>query len=830
VPALARRKAETDTRLAVRYIDDDLVISDSHAWTYLRLPTVPYEFLNAATRETIATRITMALSALVNANDPVEVHLLVTSRPHATGFWAGELSDRVGHWSPAPGWPAYLQQMTDHVQGSAFLRKEVYLGVCLGPRQGKGAVQHGSLDLLGPAKRLLGRTERLLEFTDDVIGDDELQGWRAKAREVQRSLGQSHINAAPASPNAVAWLVRKILHPNTACPPPTASPNRAWGPGEIEALAEGVISNGRRFLEIDQNIDGDSAPGFTATLCLSRFPDVLLFPEQEPWMHCAAALAFPVDLSSRITLVPSARVQRDLRRVLATAKDQAKHISETGAMVPLEVQEQLATATEVEFTITKDRLPWAYGRHRLLVAAPSAESLRARCHKIIEHYRDLGIDVVWPTGDQFDLLCEAMPGDKVRTRAYYQRQELAVIGGGMPTASAEAGDRAAGSQGWVGPYVGQTTSRIRTPVMFSPHVAMARNAPPGVSITGSPGAGKSFFAFTLAYQMAMQGVWTIYIDPKADAKPMGGLPGLGDAQVFDLRDGHQGMLDPFGLGDQGSESTLLALETLRLLLGGDLTEEREEALVLAIQQVAAAPEPSLSKVVDTLLASPATGARNLGHVLSTVRELPFARLCFAPQSVTKVRPDGRLTVITLLGLDLPSAATTVRDYSYENRLAVSVMYLLTRYARRLMLSLDKSQPKAICIDEAWAITSTPQGAKLIPEVARMGRSHNTALVLVSQNAGDLMDEKVTNSISTKFAFRSTVDQEVDSVLGLFGMDVDPGNRLAVKELLNGECLMQDVDGRIARVQIDAWNEQLFTAFDTNPETRGRHNSDTGVQQ
>ena len=34
-----------------------------------------------------------------------------------------------------------------------------------------------------------------------------------------------------------------------------------------------------------------------------------------------------------------------------------------------------------------------------------------------------------------------------------------------------------------------------------------------------------------------------------------------------------------------------------------------------------------------------------------------------------------------------------------------------------------------------------------------GRSHNTALVLVTQNAGDLMKESVTNSISTVMAFR-----------------------------------------------------------------------------
>jgi len=50
-------------------------------------------------------------------------------------------------------------------------------------------------------------------------------------------------------------------------------------------------------------------------------------------------------------------------------------------------------------------------------------------------------------------------------------------------------------------------------------------------------------------------------------------------------------------------------------------------------------------------------------------------------------------------------------------------------------------PKAIFLDEAWAVTSTPEGAKLVPEVSRMGRSRNTALILVSQNAGDLLPSR-----------------------------------------------------------------------------------------
>jgi hypothetical protein len=63
-----------------------------------------------------------------------------------------------------------------------------------------------------------------------------------------------------------------------------------------------------------------------------------------------------------------------------------------------------------------------------------------------------------------------------------------------------------------------------------------------------------------------------------------------------------------------------------------------------------------------------------------------------------------------------------------------------RAGTRLLNGMARRMPKAIFLDEAWAITSTPEGAKLVPEVSRMGRSRNTALILVSQNAGDLLAE------------------------------------------------------------------------------------------
>jgi hypothetical protein len=134
--------------------------------------------------------------------------------------------------------------------------------------------------------------------------------------------------------------------------------------------------------------------------------------------------------------------------------------------------------------------------------------------------------------------------------------------------------------------------------------------------------------------------------------------------------------------------------------------------------------------------------------------------------------------------------------------------------------MDRTLPKAIFLDEAWAITSTPQGAKLIPEVSRMGRSRNTALILVSQNAGDLLNEQVTNCISSVFAFRSSERMEVANVMALLGVEPSDEHKAVLRGLGNGECIFRDLDGRAGRIGIDLISDDLRQRLDTNP-TRAR---------
>jgi hypothetical protein len=200
-------------------------------------------------------------------------------------------------------------------------------------------------------------------------------------------------------------------------------------------------------------------------------------------------------------------------------------------------------------------------------------------------------------------------------------------------------------------------------------------------------------------------------------------------------------------------------------------------------------------------------------------------LCFAPSGGERIDAAGWTTVFTLGGLTLPDTAVGRDDYSYEQRLSVALLYLVSQFARRLLNGMDRRLPKAIFLDEAWAITSTPQGAKLIPEVSRMGRSRNTALIMVSQNAGDLLNEQVTNCISSVFAFRSTEQTEVASVLALLGLEQSNEHKAALRALGNGECIFRDLDGRAGRIGVDLITDDLRQSLDTNP-TRSRLGEET----
>lgn len=388
---------------------------------------------------------------------------------------------------------------------------------------------------------------------------------------------------------------------------------------------------------------------------------------------------------------------------------------------------------------------------------------------------------------------------------------------------------------WMGPYIGETILGYHTPVFFDLHTSIASSNPPGVYVSGSPGSGKSFFSMMMAYQSTLSGKITVYLDPKADSVNILNLQSdLGDINIWDLADDKKvepGILDPFSLEKEPAQQQLLVMSLIETF-AGTLTSEQRNSLTPIVEDVIKLKKPSLRIVMQRLLARRNDPQANaLGNQLKLIEPLKFSRLCFDHYEGSAMKMGKGLTIITLLGLKMPDPNMDEKDYQINDRLGMGIMFLVTNYIRNIMIGVDDGHdeegkkrvppPKTVIIDESWAVLATKMGRQVISEICRLGRSLNTACVLISQNADDIDKFGLQNSISTRFAFRVKTIAEGEKVRESFDLPEDVGIAQSMINFDKGDCIMKDFNNNVACVHIDSYDKRIFDAFNTNPFERGK---------
>ena len=178
--------------------------------------------------------------------------------------------------------------------------------------------------------------------------------------------------------------------------------------------------------------------------------------------------------------------------------------------------------------------------------------------------------------------------------------------------------------------------------------------------------------------------------------------------------------------------------------------------------------------------------------------------------------DNQLNIIQVADLVLPDKDTTFEEYTTIELLSVSILIVISTFALDFIHS-DRSIFKIVDLDEAWAFLNVAQGETLSNKLVRAGRAMNAGVYFVTQSSGDVSKESLKNNIGLKFAFRSTDTNEIKQTLEFFGLDSgDENNQKRLRDLENGQCLMQDLYGRVGVVQIHPVFVELLHAFDTRP--------------
>jgi hypothetical protein len=615
---------------------------------------------------------------------------------------------------------------------------------------------------------------------------------------------------------------------------------------EMARLADGEIDlrNPRR-LAVTQETDRGAQTGITAFCYVSDLPDDMVFPGCE-WIYSLQELHFPVEVSMRWGALGHEEALGIVRRKKLEIADQDKHTRNSGEEAPIALMDAQEQVAMLEHDLKQRKFPTVLWSVCCAVTGASEREVTERVKSLRDHLSSYQITLDVPAGDQLPAFLEAVPGAPRQVTDYIHRVPPEAAAASMFLATRAIGDQN-------GPYIGMTGVQHR-PVYLDPALPPKVNRSASVAFLGSLGGGKSYAANLLTYlAVVWRGAKALVLDPKGERSGwLTELPELsGHVEVITLspRAEDSGKLDPFVMlgadfsEDERKETVNLAVSLLSFLANVPTGDDRFLALMQAVDEVSREPQPGLMKVVGRLevlgaggyaasqvaaaaedggvsggAARPAPampGAAALGHYLRAVSGLAYANLIFGSGNEVGLRLDRRLNVLQLQSITMPPPGKPREEFSLEELLSVALMHAVTAFATRFTRQ-ERDVFKIVLMDEAWALLSSNQGRALVSHLLRTGRAMNNAVYLISQNVADLLDERIKNNIGVKFIFRSHDQDEIARVLELLNLQPEEENILAVRGLETGQALMQDLEGRVGVVSVDAVFPHLAGAFDTRP--------------
>ena len=568
---------------------------------------------------------------------------------------------------------------------------------------------------------------------------------------------------------------------------------------------------------------------YAAYLTIDTILGEVAFPSSEMCYYGQEVLNFPVDISINVEIVENKSALSFVRNKKKEMKDLDNNAWQGNEDADNTVTDGLRAAEELEDELiaTKDALYKA--SYVLRVSAPDLETLNDRVDALMEFYADSNIKLVRPFGDMLGLSGEFIPGSKRYINDYIQYVTADFFAGLGFGASRILGEE-------YGEYIGVDTATGRhvyiQPALAAQGVSGSVTNALSKIITGDLGTGKSMGTNQLAALTARFGGRVLILDPKSerggwkeDLKPLG--KEISIIELAEDEDG-AGMLDPFVIMRNISDAKKLAMDILTYLTGVSISDgDRFPELFEAVDRVGKMEKRGLKLVIGELHKAGNLVAEKLARHIEGFAGYSFAQLLFSDGSVAQsIRCDGDINIIQVQNLILPDRDTAPEDYTSTERLSIAAMMAISTFALDFIRS-DRGVFKEVVVDEAWSLLGVAQGKALVWKLVRAGRAMNAAVDIVTQNTDDV-DEKMKNNLGLKFAFRSTDTTEVKKILAFFGLDAeDEANQKQIKNLENGECLFQDLYGRIGIVYMDVIFEWLFRAFDTRPPQEKLEGSDAG---
>ncbi|MBH9888350.1 ATP-binding protein [Clostridioides difficile] len=576
-----------------------------------------------------------------------------------------------------------------------------------------------------------------------------------------------------------------------------------------------VIEESQRYLRLEHEDKESYVSYFTVNAIVGE----LDFPSSEIFYFQQQQFTFPVDTSMNVEIVENRKALTTVRNKKKELKDLDNHAYQAGSETSSNVVDALDSVDELETDLDQSKESMYKLSYVIRVSAPDFDELKRRCDEVKDFYDDLNVKLVRPAGDMLGLHSEFLPASKRYINDYVQYVKSDFLAGLGFGATQQLGET-------TGIYMGYSVDTGRNvylqPSLASQGVKGTVTNALASAFVGSLGGGKSFCNNLLVYYSVLFGGQAVILDPKSErGNWKETLPEIAhEINIVNLTSDkdNAGLLDPFVIMKNVKDAESLAIDILTFLTGISSRDgEKFPVLRKAVRSVTQSDSRGLLHVIDELRREDTPISRNIADHIDSFTDYDFAHLLFSDGTVENaISLDNQLNIIQVADLVLPDKDTTFEEYTTIELLSVSMLIVISTFALDFIHS-DRSIFKIVDLDEAWAFLNVAQGETLSNKLVRAGRAMQAGVYFVTQSSGDVSKESLKNNIGLKFAFRSTDINEIKQTLEFFGIDKDDeNNQKRLRDLENGQCLLQDLYGRVGVVQIHPVFEELLHAFDTRP--------------
>ena len=579
-----------------------------------------------------------------------------------------------------------------------------------------------------------------------------------------------------------------------------------------------LIEESQRYIRLEH----EDSESFVSYFTVNAIVGELDFPSSEIFYFQQQQFTFPVDTSMNVEIVGNRKALSTVRNKKKELKDLDNHAYQSGSETSSNVVDALDSVDELETDLDQSKESMYKLSYVIRVSAPDLDELKRRCDEVTDFYDDLNVKLVRPAGDMLGLHSEFLPASKRYINDYVQYVKSDFLAGLGFGATQQLGEN-------TGIYIGYSVDTGRNvylqPSLASQGIKGTVTNALASAFVGSLGGGKSFCNNLIVYYSVLFGGQAVILDPKSErGNWKETLPEIAhEINIVNLTSDKEnaGLLDPFVIMKNVKDAESLAIDILTFLTGISSRDgEKFPVLRKAVRAVTQSDQRGLLHVIDELRREDTAIARNIADHIDSFTDYDFAHLLFSDGSVSNaISLDNQLNIIQVADLVLPDKDTTFEEYTTIELLSVAMLIVISTFALDFIHS-DRSIFKIVDLDEAWAFLNVAQGETLSNKLVRAGRAMQAGVYFVTQSSGDVSKESLKNNIGLKFAFRSTDINEIKQTLEFFGIDKDDeNNQKRLRDLENGQCLLQDLYGRVGVVQIHPVFEELLHAFDTRPPVK-----------